>query len=139
MLGPNETLKCSLFITVCALNHLFTGDSCHLNQYWKGSTNNAQKLPASFPLIQHSPRKSVPPALRHFELSNGQFKQMDFKSLPPSNWYTYVLVMFYMFQHWTETFPCRAVTAAVAKVLLENGTDYPHLEELLLNSVVIPL
>lgn len=37
---------------------------------------------------------------------------MGFTVLPPSHGHKYVLVMIYMFSHWTEGFPCRQATAS---------------------------
>ena len=69
---------------------------------------------------KYNPWKPICTAPKHFKLINGPFKiwQIDFIQSPPSHRYKCVLVMVYMFPHWTAAFLFRqAMISSVAKVL----------------------
>ena len=68
---------------------------------------------------KYNPWKPTSTAPENFKLLNGPFKvwQIDFIQYPPSHSYKCILVMVYMFPHWTAAFPFRqAMISSVVKV-----------------------
>lgn len=107
--GPNintalpEILEFPLLTTVHALNHLSTARMiAFVNHYWWGNSNKATKSAylAFLTCTKYNPWKPVCTSGFHIAfLYYG---------------YEYVLVMIYMFSHWTDAFPCTQ-----AKLLLQ--------------------